>query len=109
MLLHFKDTVRNNTKLGKLIAIYSVLKLKLTQYIVVKIYINRVIGLVSSLLGLVLSQIFIKCKARREHFLHGCRLGAQQDTKYGSVANIYKGQAALICGRNYPANAINCL
>ena len=27
----------------------------------------------------------------------------------GSVANIYKGQAALICGRNYPANAINCL
>jgi hypothetical protein len=30
-------------------------------------------------------------------------------TKLGSVANIYKGQAALICGRNYPANAINCL
>ena len=27
----------------------------------------------------------------------------------GSVVNIYKGQAALICGRNYPANAINCL
>jgi hypothetical protein len=27
----------------------------------------------------------------------------------GSVAKIYKGQAALICGRNYPANAINCL
>ena len=27
----------------------------------------------------------------------------------GSVANIYKGQAALICGRNYPAKAINRL
>ena len=71
MLLHFKDPVRNNTKLGKLIAIYSVLKLKLTQYIVVKIYINRVIGLVSSLLGLVLSQIFIKCKATLT-LMHNC-------------------------------------
>jgi hypothetical protein len=32
-----------------------------------------------------------------------------QSNNDGSVANIYKGQAALIYGRNYPANAINCL
>jgi len=30
-------------------------------------------------------------------------------TSKGSVANIYKSQAALICGRSYPANAIICL
>jgi len=27
----------------------------------------------------------------------------------GSVETIYKDQAALTCGQNYPANAINCL
>jgi hypothetical protein len=30
-------------------------------------------------------------------------------SKSGSVANIYKDQAALICGQNHPAKAINCL
>jgi len=58
---------------------------------------------------------FIKYDRRNQHSNQPINLSKLRwKTPYekrisGSVANIYKGQAALICGRNYPANAINCL